>query len=138
MEQLVININPFILTQNYFVIKDNKITETGNFQLKNINNIVFSHKNLEKVTFCGNKNFITKFLESITLFSLNVKNSNTAISIQKHDLQPESIEFIAFHKKEAVFCKTASNGFIYESTGSYSIFVPHSGQNLGILPSAGL
>lgn len=77
MEQLVININPFILTQNYFVIKDNKITETGNFQLKNINNIVFSHKNLERVTFCGNKNFIIKFVESLKEEELRRYNKNT-------------------------------------------------------------
>ncbi len=70
------------------------------------------------------KNFITKILESNDFLRQMLK----------------TVTFFSEDKKEAVSLRDSLHYRIYSRSPkkSYPIFVPHSGQNLGILPSAGL
>ncbi len=78
------------------------------------------------------KNSITKILESITIFEVNVKNSNTYL-LSTYSLIPTG----SFGIKEADSVSQPPYWIYYRNDRYYSILDPHSGQNLGILPSAG-
>ena len=71
MKELIINITPFILTQNLFVFENGKLINAESFQLKDIAKVVFSKDNVEKVVLCGNRNYVEKFKEEIKKYNQN-------------------------------------------------------------------
>lgn len=77
MKQLIININPFIVNQTFFIFEGSQMTKTGSFQLKDINKTVFANKDIDKVILCGNKTYVQKFVNSLKEEELHRYNKNT-------------------------------------------------------------
>lgn len=74
--RLFLNIKPFAFTQNAYVIENNEIIKEETFKLKDINNFIFSHSNLEEVVFIGASKFVTKYVHEAKDFESTKFNHN--------------------------------------------------------------
>lgn len=79
MKELIINITPFILTQNLFIFENGKLINAESFQLKDIAKVVFSKDNVEKVVLCGNRNYVEKFKKELQEEEIKKYNQNKII-----------------------------------------------------------
>ena len=74
--KLVLNIKPFAFAQTAYTIENNAIVKEETFKLKNINNFIFSHSNLEEVVFIGASKFVTKYVHEAKDFESTKFNHN--------------------------------------------------------------
>lgn len=63
--KLVIKLTPFVLQQTVYTLNDkNEIINSENFLMEDINKIILGKENISEVVFCGNKHYLSKFVQA--------------------------------------------------------------------------
>ena len=74
--KLVIKLTPFVLQQTVYTLNDkNEIINSENFLMEDINKIILGKENISEVVFCGNKHYLSKFVQAAKEAERARKNS---------------------------------------------------------------
>lgn len=65
MKRLIITITPFTLKQTLMIVEDGAVTRSEDFLLKDLNDVVFSKTDIEKITLFGPKSYVQKFIDQL-------------------------------------------------------------------------
>ncbi len=65
MKRLIIIITPFTLKQTLMTVENGTVIGSESFLLKDLNDIVFSKKDIEKIIFFGSKDYVQKFIDQL-------------------------------------------------------------------------
>lgn len=65
MKHLVIKFNLFTVSQHAFIEQNGEILDSFYFNLRDLTRTIFSIKDLDKITFYGNKKYLEPFVEKI-------------------------------------------------------------------------
>lgn len=77
MKHLVITFNLFTVSQHAFLEQNGKILDSFYFNLRDLTRTVFSIKDLGKITFYGNEQYLEPFIDKIKIEQMQKYNKNT-------------------------------------------------------------
>lgn len=76
--KLVIKLTPFVLQQTVYTLNDkNEIINSENFLMEDINKIILGKENILEVVFCGNKHYLSKFVQAAKEAEMKKYRNNT-------------------------------------------------------------
>lgn len=76
--KLVIKLTPFVLQQTVYTLNDkNEIINSENFLMEDINKIILGKENISEVVFCGNKHYLSKFVQAAKEAEMEKYGNNT-------------------------------------------------------------
>jgi len=76
--KLVIKLTPFVLQQTVYTLNDkNEIINSENFLMEDINKIILGKENISEVIFCGNKHYLSKFVQAAKEAEMKKYGNNT-------------------------------------------------------------
>lgn len=76
MKHLFITFNLFTVSQHAFLEQDGKIIDSFYFNLRDLTKTVFSIKDLEKITFYGNEQYLEPFIDKIKIEEMQRYSKN--------------------------------------------------------------